>query len=391
MIDQPNRKSKAARYLLEGAAVLSVVLLLLIVGALHLTRPPIPYAQKAASLERTVPARVVRVLEASHTTDQDGLVIVTQKLELDLSLEAGTTRSVTVDYNGMAPTLRAARFREGDRALVMISERPDGTEAYAVADHVRWGPLLALTGTFVAVTIVAGRWQGLRALGGLVLSGLLIGGFVLPQILAHRDPILISLTGTALLLALTLYLIQGWNRVAHAGVLGMLASLAFTGGLAIAWVHLSRLTGFGSEETMYLQAIGVGVGMRGLLLAGMILGVAGVLDDVILAQSVTAFELYATDPAQGWREVYRRAMKVGRAHLLSMVNTLVLAYASTALPLIILFYLYPEPWFLTVNRELVAEEIVRALVGSLGLTAAVPITTAIAAWTAVRTHVSPPR
>jgi uncharacterized membrane protein len=123
----------------------------------------------------------------------------------------------------------------------------------------------------------------------------------------------------------------------------------------------------------------------------MILGVAGVLDDVILAQSVTAFELYATDPAQGWREVYRRAMKVGRAHLLSMVNTLVLAYASTALPLIILFYLYPEPWFLTVNRELVAEEIVRALVGSLGLTAAVPITTAIAAWTAVRTHVSPPR
>jgi uncharacterized membrane protein len=125
--------------------------------------------------------------------------------------------------------------------------------------------------------------------------------------------------------------------------------------------------------------------MRGLLLAGMIVGAAGVLDDVVLAQAVTAFELARTDPEMAPREIFRRGMRVGNAHLASMINTLVLAYASGALPLIILFTLYPEPWHLTVNRQLIAEEVVRTLVGSLGLLLAVPLTTFFAALVAPAT------
>ena len=122
--------------------------------------------------------------------------------------------------------------------------------------------------------------------------------------------------------------------------------------------------------------------MRGLLLAGMIIGAAGVLDDVVIAQSVTVFELATANTALSRHELYRRGLKIGVVHLASMVNTLILAYASAALPLIILFYLYPEPWYLTINRERIAEEIIRGLVGSIGLMMAVPLTTAIAAWVA---------
>jgi len=185
-------------------------------------------------------------------------------------------------------------------------------------------------------------------------------------------------------LAVTLYLIQGWDMIAHASLLAMLVSLAFTGLLAILWTQIAHLTGFGSEETMYLQAVGVGVQMRGLLLAGMIIGAAGVLDDVILAQALTVFELAEADSTLLRHELYSKGMKIGVAHLASMINTLMLAYASTALPLIILFYLYPEPWYLTINRELIAEEVIRTLVGSLGLMMAVPLTTTIAAWAAGR-------
>jgi uncharacterized membrane protein len=239
-----------------------------------------------------------------------------------------------------------------------------------------------LAGLFAVVTIVIGRWQGLRALVGLALSALLIGGFILPQILAHRNPVLVTLLSTGLLLAVTLYLIQGWNAAGHTALLGVLISLAITGGLAVLWTRAAYLTGFGSEETLFIQSAGVGIQMRGLLLAGMILGAAGVLDDVVIAQAVTVFELHDADARLTPRQLYKRGMRVGVTHLTSMVNTLVLAYASTALPLVILFFLYPEPGHLTVNRELIAEEVVRTLVGSLGLMLAVPLTTAVAAWVA---------
>jgi len=361
------------------------VLLTLGVIVLHFTRPPIPYSAQSASLEQTVQARVLAVQDHSTSTDENGLIIVNQRLTLEVVSKGDYHReSVTVDYHGMGPTERAVAFSKGQRALVMISERPDGETFFAVADHVRLMPLAIIAGLFAITTLAMGRWQGLRALVGLALSGLLIGGFIIPQILAHRDPVLVSLAGTAMLLAVTLYLIQGWDMIAHASLLAMLVSLAFTGLLAILWTQIAQLTGFGSEETMYLQAVGVGVQMRGLLLAGMIIGAAGVLDDVILAQALTVFELAGADPTLLRRALYSKGMKIGVAHLASMINTLMLAYASTALPLIILFYLYPEPWYLTINRELIAEEVIRTLVGSLGLMMAVPLTTTIAAWAAGR-------
>ncbi|HOT92865.1 MAG TPA: YibE/F family protein [Anaerolineae bacterium] len=373
--------SRVIHYVLEGAAVLLLAVLAALIVILHLTRPEIRYSQQIASLETTVRARVRTVGAENITVDENGLVTIMQELELQiLSKGDYEGRHVTVTYNGMGPTVDAVRFRAGQQALVMISKRPDGQAFFQVADHVRLTPIALIVGLFVVLTLVIGRGKGMRALLGLALSGLVVGGFILPQVLAHRDPTVVSLVGTATLLAVTLYLIQGWNPIGHTALLGMLAALAVTGALSVGWTKLAYLTGFGSEETMFLQAMGVGVEMRGLLLAGIIIGTASVLDDVVLAQAVTVFELAAANPTLSRGELYHRGMKIGVAHLASMINTLVLAYASAALPLLLLFYLYPEPWYLTINRELIAEEIVRTLVGSVGLMMAVPLTTAIAAW-----------
>ncbi len=372
---------RVIHYVLEGAAVLLLVTLAALILILHITRPEIPYNKQVSGLESTIQARVLSVANEETTVDENGLIMVFQELELEIRSKGEYQgQTITVSYNGMGPTLESVRFRKGQQALVMISKRPDGQVFFQVADHVRLGPIAVIVGLFVALTLGIGRWKGVRALLGLVLSALLIGGFIMPQILAHRDPTLVSLIGTATLLAVTLYLIQGWNPTGHAALLGMLAALGVTGALAVGWTKLSYLTGFGSEETMFLQAMGVGIEMRGLLLAGMIIGAASVLDDVVLAQAVTVFELAAANADLSRGELYRRSMKIGVTHLASMINTLVLAYASAALPLLLLFYLYPEPWYLTINRELIAEEIVRALVGSVGLMMAVPLTSAITAW-----------
>jgi uncharacterized membrane protein len=363
--------------------VLLLVALAALTIILHITRPEIRDNAQIAALEETVQARVLSVANEETTVDENGLIMIFQELELEIRSKGEyQEQTITVSYNGMGPTVEAVRFRKGQDALVMISKRSDGQPFFQVADHVRLGPIALIVGLFIALTLGIGHGKGLRALLGLALSALLIGGFIMPQILAHRDATLVSLAGAALLLAATLYLIQGWNPIGHAALLGMLAALAVTGALSVGWTKLAYLTGFGSEETMFLQAMGVGIEMRGLLLAGMIIGAASVLDDVVLAQAVTVFELTAANASLSRGEVYRRSMKIGIAHLASMINTLVLAYASAALPLLLLFYLYPEPWYLTINRELIAEEIVRTLVGSVGLMLAVPLTTAIAAWAA---------
>ncbi len=373
-------------YLLEGIAVLLLLSLLITGAILHFTRPPLQYEPEIASLEETVQTRVLEVREETVREDTTDLVQISQRLYLEITTRGDLHgEELEVTYNGMGPTVEDIRFRPGDRALLMVTQGPEGSTYYAVAGRMRLRPLALLAALFALVTVLIGRWQGVRALLGLALSGLLVGGFILPQILSGRDPVPVTLVGVGVLLALTLYLIQGWNPTSHTALISMLISLGITALLTILWARGAHMSGFGSEETLYLQATGVRINMRGLLLAGVIIGAAGVLDDVALAQSTNVFELARTDPSLPRRELFRRSMKVGNAHLASMVNTLVLAYASTALPLFILFYLYPEPWYLTINREFIAEEILRTFVGSLGLMLSVPLTTFACSWVAKKT------
>lgn len=376
------QNSRTNQYLLEGIAILLLMLLLIAFGVLHITRPPAKFIQQEVSQENTVQARVLQIGAESVVELPTGERLYSRTLEVEvLSAGAFEGRRLTLTQQRTDQTAGITP-RVGQRVLVILAQRPDGEVMTFLADRVRLTPLALLMTLFVATTLIVGRWQGLRALVGLLLSMVTIAGFILPQLLGGRNPMLVTLVGMGALMAVTLYLIQGWNVQAHTALLALLSSLGVTALLALLWVGLTALTGFGSEETLYLQATGVTLNMRGLLLAGIVIGASGVLDDVVLAQAVTVYEIAAANPTFSRRELYARGMKVGNAHLASMVNTLVLAYASTALPLMILFALYTEPWYLTLNREFIAEEVVRTLVGSLGLLLAVPLTTAIAAWMA---------
>ncbi|HOS79449.1 MAG TPA: YibE/F family protein [Anaerolineae bacterium] len=377
-----HRSAHTNQYLLEGVAILSLILLIIALGVLHVTRPPEKFASQNATQENTVQAKVLAVGDETVSEMPTGEQLYSRDIEVQILSEG--------PFEGQTMTLNQRRMeqtssitpRAGQRVLIILAQQPDGQVVPFLADRVRLTPLALLAALFVAVTLGVGRGQGLRALLGLLLSLAAIGGFILPQLLAGRAPLLVTFVGMGALMAVTLYLIQGWNIRTHTAFLALLGCLSVTALLALLWVEVSALTGFGSEETLYLQATGVTLDMRGLLLAGIVIGASGVLDDVVLAQAVSVYEIAEANPALTVREIFRRGMKIGNAHLASMVNTLVLAYASTALPLIILFALYTEPWYLTLNREFIAEEVVRTLVGSLGLLLAVPLTTAIAAWMA---------
>ena len=264
----------------------------------------------------------------------------------------------------------------GDRVILNVSQGPGGSVTARFLDFVRTRSLLILLATFVVFSIAISGWKGVRGLLGMVFSIAVILFYIIPQILAGKNPVLISVSGAFILLSVTLYLVYGWTLKTHAAVLGTLISLILTAFLADYFVDLTRLTGFGSEDALFLiQQSDVKLNMRGLVLGGMLIGALGVLDDLVITQASVVFELYGLNADLTWKELYSRAMRVGQDHVAATVNTLVLAYAGAALPMFLLFSLSGERITYLLNLEFVTEEIVRTMVGSLGLISAVPLTT----------------
>jgi uncharacterized membrane protein len=263
--------------------------------------------------------------------------------------------------------------------MVTVGQQPDGTITGYFTDYVRSQSLLWLFGTFVVFSVAISGWKGIRSLIAMCISLIVIIYYVIPQILAGKDPVLISISGAFILMTATLYITYGWTLKTHAAVTGTLISLIVTGLLANFFVTLTRLTGFGSEDALFLiQQSQSTINMRGLVLGGMLIGALGVLDDLVITQASAVFELYFADPKQGVKKLFRSAMRIGQDHVAATVNTLVLAYAGAALPTLLLFTISGEQFAYLINFEFVTEEIVRTLVGSLGLIAAVPITTLLA-------------
>jgi len=284
-----------------------------------------------------------------------------------------------VDYGRRNMRFDSSRFAPGDEVYLLINQLPSNVVTAYYDDYVRSRPLLILFGAFVLSILVLGRWKGLRSLIALAFSMVVIIAYIIPHILAGEDPVKVSLIGSTVLLGVTLYLTYGWNLKTHASVLSMLITLAIAGGLSLLFVGLTRLTGYGDESSMFLmQFSAVQIDPRGLLLGGMIIGTLGVLDDLVTSQSAAVVEIHDANPALGFRSVFEKAMRVGRDHVAATVNTLVLAYTGASLPLLLMFTLAQGSYGYLLNSEFIAEEVVRTLVGSLGLMAAVPISTLIA-------------
>ena len=295
-------------------------------------------------------------------------------------------QAVDAQVEGPSGQLQLPDYAVGDEVIVAIDTDPDLGVTFAVLDRWRLPLLRNLVGGFAIVTILVAGWRGIRALVSLALTLVLALKVLIPALLAGWNPVGLAITLGTLITIATLVLTQGINRQTVAAVLGTIIGLLVTGVLAVVVTQAAQFTvAQGSEQVVFLQQLTEGrIDLSGLLLAAVIFGGLGVLNDVAISQAATVDELHDLDPSLGRAELYRRTMNVGTAHLAATVNTLVFAYLGAALPLLVVLALQVASFNLTVNEEIIAVEVVRTVVGSIGILLAVPATTAIAVWLATR-------
>jgi uncharacterized membrane protein len=275
----------------------------------------------------------------------------------------------------------AAGLDVGDE-VVLNDAGPDlpAEARYSFADLRRGRPLALLAVVFALAVVALGRLRGLLALAGVALTFAVLLAFLFPALLAGSPPVGVALTAAVLIAFGTLYLAHGVNERTTVALLGTLASLALTAALAISFAAAARLSGLTDEDSLALLTAAPDLDFRGLVLAAVIIGALGVLDDVTVTQVSAVAELRRSDPTASRRQLTQAGIRIGRDHIASTVNTLVLAYSAAALPLLLIYSQSGLGLGDTLTSEIVAVEIVQTLVGSIGLVAAVPLTTALAAW-----------
>lgn len=310
-----------------------------------------------AGLERTVQAAQLRILSGPDTG-------------LDMQIE-----------NGILPNRADMRLRTGETIIMQRLEQPSGEVQYLVREKYRLHVLLLLTLAFFALGFLLGGKTGVSAIIGLAASIGVIYFFIVPQIVAGRQPLLISCIGAVLIACSSIYFAHGFNRRTTIALFSTGITLLCSVCTAVVFVWFAKLFGMGTEETMFFQTGPLQtVDLRGLLLGGIIIGALGVLDDITTAQTAAIDELSKANPKLGFAELYKAGTSIGREHIASLINTLALAYAGASLPLLLLFFTGTDtPWWVILNSEFLAEEIVRTLVGSITLLLAVPISTWLAA------------
>jgi uncharacterized membrane protein len=319
------------------------------------------------------------------------------EIELESGRDTGERSSITLPGDELAPDVEpgdhiSVARNSGPGVDPALTEEPPidepSAQPYAFVDFERGSPLLILAIAFSLLVIAFARFQGLRSLIGLGLSLLIVIQFLVPAILDGKSPFLVALVAALAVMMATITLTHGVSLKSAAAMLGTTGSLLLTAGLAVLFVELAHVSGFASEEATLLQsASGGDLSLDGLVLAGIVIGALGVLDDVTVSQASTVMALRRADPRQSLRSLYRSAVGVGRDHVAATVNTLVLAYVGASLPILLIFSNQGTSFGEAVDREAIATEIVGGLVGSIGLIAAVPLTTGLAAWLAARVPV----
>ncbi len=323
--------------------------------------------------------------QAQETTFgyEEGRIVAIDEVALRATVELNDGRMIDADLGQPLPSddvgPQFPDFEVGDRVETYWYMTPAGEAAWAVTDWVRRPALWWLAGLFLLATVSIAGFKGLRAFAATVVGLVIIIMYIVPAILGGASPVLVSLLGTGGILLLAIFFVHGINWSTSAAVIGTFAAIVVTMVLGIIWTDLAHLTGFGTEDAMMINYHAGEVNMRGLLLAGMLIGALGALTDVTIVQASVVRELAHTSPEMTFRQLYTHGMNVGNDHIGSLVNTLVLAYAGTALPLLMLLHINDAGFLQTLNMEIVATEVVHTLVGSLGLILGVPLTTLIAA------------
>jgi uncharacterized membrane protein len=288
--------------------------------------------------------------------------------------DAGGTAAQEFVQTPSAPDLA-----EGDRVLLARDPQAAPGFQYRFIDRDRGWLLLGLAAAFALAVVALGRLRGLTALLGLAVSIGVLMWFVLPAILDGRNPLAVALVGSAAIAFLALYLAHGFTTMTTVALLGTLGALALTAGLATLAVELAQLSGFASEEAVVVQIGAARIDLAGIILGGVVIGALGAIDDMTVTQASAVWELRAANPRGSRRSLVASGLRIGRNHVASTVNTLALAYAGASMPVLLLLILSRQPLASVISGEVLATEVVRTLVGSIGLVAAVPLTTWLAA------------
>lgn len=332
----------------------------------------------------TFKAEVIQVIATETKQREDGSEFTQQ--DLKLLVVSGDRKGEEFIYKGITEIEVASmnKYKVHDKVFVDSYLDENNKEIFYVADYVRSGRLYLLAAIFLFLVIIIGRYKGFKAIVSLVLSFIVIIRLILPAILQGRDPFLVSLLGGLLILSIIIYLTEGWRRKSHLAIISVLISLAVTLTLSVIFVSLTRLTGMAQEEASFLIGIsGLVINFKGLLLAGFVIGAIGVLDDIIVGQIEAVESIREANPNLESKKIFGLAYRVGNTHLGAIVNTLFLTYTGAAMPLLLLFILNQAGGITLerfVNSEVVSTEIVRTLVGSIGVILSMPIATFLASF-----------
>lgn len=351
------------------AVVLAPLLIALAVGTVLLWPSAVsPIEQSGGASADRVRGTVVSI----EPCGQERAVCPTAEVELGGSTAPRRVTAV-LPFGTAAPA-----FEPGDR--LVLSHYPDAPEGqqYQYIDFDRRAPLAALVVGFALVVIAFARWRGVASLLSLGFTLVVFTQFLLPGLRSGQPPVALALVAAGLIMTVTLYVGHGPTAQTSVALLGTLVSLTLTAALGYAVIAVADFTGQADDYSITLGSLVGAVDVRGLVLAGLVIGALGVLDDVTVTQTAVVWELRASDPAASSGTLLRAGMRVGRAHVQATVNTLVLAYLGASLPLFIILSLFDVPLLDTLVSEPVAQEIISGMVGSIGIVAAVPLTTAIA-------------
>lgn len=333
-------------------------------------------AQEAhQEFQETIKAEVLEIVN-QYERDIMGTGASTTVQELKIRLREGQKAGEVVDLENELVELSV-----GDDIFVNRLVAIDGTEYFTFKDVERRAPLFIIIAIFFALIIWLSGRQGVRAITSLALSILAIIFILVPALLKGYSPALVSLGISGLILSVTLFFTHGIKPRVVITFLGTFSAVFVTCAIAWIWVSWMKLSGFSSDASVYLNfSTGGTLDLSGLLLGSIIIGLLGLLDDVSITQASVVQELKSANTNFGFNDLYNRAIKVGRDHVGSLVNTLALAYVGASLPIILLYAHGASPIIEVINQEVIAAEILRIVVGSIGLILAVPLTTAMAAW-----------
>lgn len=375
----------APRRLVAGLAVALALIAVATIAGIALLWPdsadvphaPSPYSGEGVSVVNGV----VRTIEAfdcgADGTGPDNTPSVTGDCaRVTASTDDGTAAFV------LDPTrYLGARPEPGDRVRLIATTSGSET-TYQFLDFRRGLPLALLAGIFAVAVALVGRWRGVFAIAGVVVTLLALGRFVLPALLAGQPALPVAVVGSTAIMLVVLYLAHGVSVRTTAALFGTLFGIGFTAAAGLLATDWTSLTGIGSEDDRLLVAIAPNVGLTGVVAASMVIAGLGVLNDVTVTQASAVWELRALDPRTGRRALFGSAMRIGRDHIASSVYTLVFAYAGSAMTIMLLISAYQLGFREVITSEQIAPEIVRTLVGVIGLVLAVPATTLVAVWLA---------